>query len=330
MIERIDTADLALAKQAFEEVLSLCPPEQMQTWQATDEQRTRYLELGDRVIFAVGKLEDWEKRQLLDKGRIQQFIPDALLVFVREQLMPRFRALRDALDYLDPDNKLMRDFWWWDPAGGNKWRILSTFEVGIEQIDQLIECLEQEGQERPGLDPDRARDVLDSPLIRFEPDAWLTRANELRPIRTRKTSELPTHVRLRLEELYRAYLFGLWISTFGLARAILEYAIHDNLRKLGIDSCWPPERDGSRTDKKLSHLIDEVAEHLPQLRESLGLINAYGNEYLHPRKSKVDSLVFRREQAARETVEKLVEVVEAIYLSPSNTETLSVRPPQVS
>jgi hypothetical protein len=58
--------------------------------------------------------------------------------------------------------------------------------------------------------PDTAYEVLDSKLILFEPDAWLQRVNL--PIRTSKRGvDLPLHVRMRLEELYRVYVFGCWV-----------------------------------------------------------------------------------------------------------------------
>jgi hypothetical protein len=162
---------------------------------------------------------------------------------------------------------------------------------------------------------------LDSKLIQFEPDAWLDRVGELLPIRTHKSNPvLPIHVRLRLEELYRAYVFGLWLSVFGLSRAILEYSILDNLSKFKIEPTWPPDRDGSRKEKKLSHLIDELAEHLPQYKRSMTLLRDYGNDYLHPKRSQVSKeSLFQRQGSAQAVVSALVEVVEAIYLAPRET-----------
>lgn len=127
-------------------------------------------------------------------------------------------------------------------------------------------------------------------------------------------------MRLRLEELYRAYVFGLWLSVFGLSRAILEYAILDNLHKFKIEPMWPPDRDGKRKEKKLSYLINELAEHLPQHRESMNLLRDYGNEYLHPKKSQVSKdALLRRQASAKEVAEKLAKVVEAIYVAPGET-----------
>jgi hypothetical protein len=310
--------DLALAKQAFERILALCEPERVQTWQPTPEQRATYIQLAEQVLEALSGLETVEKRHLFKDGQLQNVIPDTLLAFVREQLRPRSPSLRKALDYLDadPGNKLLRELLL-DPPPGTGKRIWATFEEGIQQIYELIE-------RNPDRDhlfmPETAYEILDSKLIQFEPDAWLNRVGELRPIRTHKRNlVLPSHIRLRLEELYRAYVFGLWLSVFGLSRAILEYAILDNLNKFGIDPAWPPERDGSRKAKKLSHLVDELAVHFPRHRESMDLLRDYGNEYLHPKKSPLskETLLLRRQASAKEVVEKLVEVVEAIYVAPA-------------
>src|SRR5439155_13402824 len=74
-----------------------------------------------------------------------------------------------------------------------------TFETGIEQIYGLIE---RNPDKDYSLSPNVAFEVIDSQLIIFDPDSWLSRASELEPIRThRKDVLLPIHVRLRVEEL---------------------------------------------------------------------------------------------------------------------------------
>ena len=305
--------DLALAKQAFEQVLALCDPEHVHAWQPTAEQRRTYLQLGERALDGFARLEMLEKRRLLKEGRLQNTIPDTLLAFV-QQLRPRSRALRSALDYLDPDPCSMILRGMWDPIRDVTSRgVRATFEDGIQEIYEMIERNPHWGGDHP-FRPDSACEILDSKLIQFDPDVWLDRVSELRPIRNHNQNfVLPSQVRLRLEELYRVYVFGLWLSVFGLSRAIFEYAIHDNLRKFRIESTWPPDRDGKRREKKLSDLIGEVAEFLPRYLEPMTLIRDQGNEYLHPRKNRVNNLLFQRQASAKEVVEKLVEVVEALY-----------------
>jgi hypothetical protein len=128
--------------------------------------------------------------------------------------------------------------------GGAKGRVKATFDEGLQQIYSLID---RNPDQQFGFLPDTAYEVLNSKLIAFEPDLWLDRAAQLAPIRTeRKNALLPVHVRFRLEELFRSYVFGCWLSVFALARALLEYAILDNLHKFDIDRLWPRDREGKR------------------------------------------------------------------------------------
>lgn len=312
--------DLALAKQAWEQILKLCEPEHVRTWQPTSEQRAMYIQLAERVLEGLAQLESLEKRHLLENARLQNVIADTFLAFVREQLRPRARALRDALDHLDPNpvSKLLRELLL-DPPKRTGRPVWATFDEGIQQISDLIEQNPDWEDDHPFM-PDTAYEVLDSKLIQFDPDAWLDRAGELRPIRTHKRNfDLPSQVRLRVEELYRAYIFGLWLSVFGLSRAILEYAILDNCQKFKIEPTWPPDRDGKRKGKKLSYLIDDFSECLPEHRQSMTLIRDYGNDYLHPKKAQVNNLLFQRQSSAKEVVEKLIEVVEVMYATPQET-----------
>src|SRR2546427_450372 len=104
-------AELALAKQAFDELLALCAPENVPAWNPSDEQRTAYIRLAERAREGVRRLETAERRQLLNEGASVSVLPEALLVFVREQIRPRDAAIRSAIDHLDPEGKPLRDLW---------------------------------------------------------------------------------------------------------------------------------------------------------------------------------------------------------------------------
>jgi Domain of unknown function (DUF4145) len=101
------------------------------------------------------------------------------------------------------------------------------------------------------------------------------------------------------------------LSVLALARAILEYAIYDNLNKFNIEAEWPT---GKR--KTLSHLIDELEQVLPSYKEHMTRVRDCGNDYLHPRKSEVSkALLIHRQATARFTLAALIDVVEALYLA---------------
>jgi len=313
-------AKLALARQAFDQLVPLCEPENVSGWNPSPEQRAQYVHLVNTIVEGYGSLVSMERRHLREEGQIHSVLPESHLGFVRETLKPRLQAIRAAADLLDPEGKLLRDFFHdmdvgTHPAASHVVR--GTFDEGLHQIYELLDRNPDWGDDHSFV-PDLAGEVMDSRLIQFDPDAWLNRASELAPIRSDKRNfSLPMHVRMRLEELYRAYVFGLWLSVLGLSRAILEYAILDNASKFGIDPIWPVDQYGKRKEKKLSHLIDELNRHLPDHMTAMNLLRELGNEYLHPNKSATskDSML-RRQHDAEQVVRTLVEVVEAIYLAP--------------
>lgn len=308
-------AELALIKQNVEKLLAMHDPILNTNWNPDDVQRIAYVEIANHVLDTIAKVKSLEKRKLLRQGQSQEFVPDSILVYIHDQVDPRVNAFRKILDHLDPEGVDIRQILE-EIANTSSYRSLNaTFEMGVEQVRDLIE----RNPERDfGLVPDTACEVIDSPLISFDPQAWLDRAGELTPIRTHKKDVLlPSHVRLRIEELNRAYVFGCWLSVLALARAILEYAILDNLHKYYVLPTWPPTgRDQKGKSKKLSQLIEELEPHLPSLTKGMNKLRDYGNEYLHPKKSQVSKeSLFQSKSAAKDAMRILVEVVEGLYLA---------------
>ena len=309
-------ARYALLRQDFEHLLSIRDPASVNDWQPTEAQRLAYGQLLERVLNGIDAVQSFEKRQVLREGNTQSYVSDSSLAFYREQVEPRIAALRHAYETVDPDGACLYEFLedLGAPSGAGGW-VKATFEEGLQQIYQLID-------RNPDLEstflPDTAFEFMDSKLIGFDPDSWLDRAGALAPIRTdRKNMSLPIHVRLRLEELFRAYIFGCWLSVVALSRTVLEYAILDNLHKFDIDRYWPlQDKSGKRKEKRLEHLIDEVSSFLPtSLAESMDKLRIYGNDYLHPKKSEVSkAALLQRKQVAKDALDILIEVTEALYL----------------
>ena len=312
-------AELALAIQSFKDLMELRDPGLVRDWSPTSEQRSGFVALAEIVLDGLTRLEQIERRQLLSEGVVQSFVPEGMLTFIRDQMKPHVKEIRAALDSLDPEGKLIRELLY-DfglPAVGSGKTVRGTFEEGVQQIYQLLERNPNWNGDRSFV-PDAAVEVMDSKLINFQPDDWLERAGEILPIRTSKRGvDLPVHVRMRLEELYRVYTFGCWLSVVGLCRSLLEYVILDNLHKWKIVALWPADRDGKRKEKKLWHLIDEVSVCCPTLKESMEQLRDYGNEYMHPKKTRVSKeSLFKLQPAAKEAMATLVIVVEGLYLAP--------------
>lgn len=306
-------AHIALLHQDLDRLCALREPEQIEGWKPSEEQRLVYAKLLDSILNRIDEYRSAEKRQLLREGRVQVDVSDSAFTFFHHQLEPRIPALKKAYDAIDPDGaEMYRLLEGIGVPGGASGRLRATFDEALQQIYNLID---RNPDQDFGLLPDTAYEVLDSKLIAFEPDSWLDRAGQLAPIRTeRKNALLPVHVRFRLEELFRAYVFGCWLSVFALARAILEYAILDNLHKFEIDRCWPPDRDGKRREKMLEHLVNDIGDHLPELKKPMTKLRAYGNEYLHPRPSRTSKeTLFQREKSAKDALETVLPVIESLY-----------------
>jgi hypothetical protein len=306
-------AQAAILRQQFEQLCALREPETVKNWLPTHEQQVVYASLLNSILNGVDSYRASEKRKLLAEGEVQVELSEGAFSFFHEKLEPRIPALRTAYEAVDPDGSelyaLLEGLGM--PGGGNG-RVKATFDEGLQQIYNLVD-------RNPDSDfrfmPDAAYEVFDSRLIAFEPDLWLDRAAQLAPIRTdRKNVLLPVHVRLRLEELFRAYVFGCWLSIFALSRALVEYAILDNLHKFGVDALWPADRNGKRREKTLEHLIDGVAIHLPEIKISMDEIRTHGNEYLHPKPSRLSKEnLFQRERSAKDVLIAVLSVTEALY-----------------
>ena len=217
-------AQIALLRQDFDRLCGLREPEKIQEWQPSEEQRLVYAHLLDSILNRIDEYRSAEKRQLLREGQVQVDVSDSAFKFFHDQLEPRIPALKKAYDTIDPGGaELYRLLEGIGAPGGANGRLRATFDEALQQVYNLID---RNPDQDFGLLPDTAYEVLDSKLIAFEPDSWLDRAGELAPIRTeRKNALLPVHVRFRLEELFRAYVFGCWLSVFRSVSMTLRHRV---------------------------------------------------------------------------------------------------------
>lgn len=308
-------AELALIKQNFEKLLSIHDPTLSNKWNPIESQRVVYVQLADRVLEGITRVRNLERRKLLKQGQYQEYVPDSILMYIHDQVDPKVIALRNIIDRLDPEGADIRQILEDISNASSPRSVNSTFEIGIEQVRELID---RNPDRDFDLSPEIACEVIDSPLITFDPQSWLDRANELTPIRTHKKDVLlPAHVRLRIEEINRAYVFGCWLSVLALTRAILEYAILDNIHKYNVLPTWPPVgRDQKGKPKKLAQLIEDLEPYLPELAKGMNSLRDYGNDYLHPKNSRVSKeSLFQSKSAAKDAMQTVVEVVEGLYLA---------------
>jgi hypothetical protein len=146
--------------------------------------------------------------------------------------------------------------------------------------DDLLEKEEQ------GLDIAGALNVLNMPW--FEPDQWMHNFKLLQPVIVdRPSNVMNEHVRNRLNEIYKAFAFELWMSAIALSRSLVEYSIKQNANRLGIELEY--EFSQRRKEKNLKELGDELTAIRPELAEAFDMVREAGNRILHPKKMKTIS-----------------------------------------
>jgi hypothetical protein len=257
--------ELSQAVASLAVLRRLCEPSGVANWKPSSDDLASYIAKCEQVIAALDRLHIHESRQVFAQGQVQAYIPGPLLHDVREDLVPIEADLWVALGHLDPENQFVREILYgpitW-PSGKKLW---ATFDQGIEEVRNLIDRNPGEDFEENYL-PDQAGELIESRLIQFDPDAWKERALKLAPVRVGRINlVLPGHLRLRLEEIYRTYVFGCWIAVISLSRATLEYGLLDNAKRLGLSTHWPADRDGRTRVKRLSDIVDDYANLVPSI-----------------------------------------------------------------
>jgi hypothetical protein len=144
----------------------------------------------------------------------------------------------------------------------------------------------------------------------FDPDGWSERQRMLRPVLlpNGRTDRVRDHVRVRLTEVYRAFVFGQFMSSVALCRTLAEFALAQNARKLG----FPMENDNP-WDRTLSQLIAGIRGQHPALAAHTEAIRDVGNRVIRPQKRSVVALPRVLQAEALDCIEHTVAVLEVLY-----------------
>jgi hypothetical protein len=280
-------------------------------WNPPSQLRMEYITLAETVVYALDAFRAVETQALHSAAAVEQRLPRETILSLRGRVRLKEAAIWDALNLLDPENRLLRELMVFQtrPAGRGG-GVRATFEQGVEQVRQLIE--RNPDSDFAWLHADLADAVLDSKLIAFEPDAWLDRIADMEPVRTAVEGPgLPMLVRLRLRELFQVYTFGCWFSALSAARATLEYALRENATRYSIQLSPPRQPDRS---PNLYQLIEAFAPHVPGTVASMHRVRELGNLALHPGASDQDlPATSQRGQHAAEAITLLHQVLEILY-----------------
>ena len=283
-----------------------------------DALKSRVSDVTCDLINHINALEAKLTDRVWDTGHVAMpEISERLLGKYQRKVRPARNKIQKIFAELDPETAEL--FRLLDGPGSRLTElrhVRQTFESGIEKMEELIQdCPDME--EHFLVQPARA--IIDSPLIRFEPDDWIVNARSLRSVLlSGRDRGLPPHVRIRLQELYRSFIFGNWIAVIGLARAVMEFAIVENRKQLQIETEKVIEIHGKPrwVLKSLEELIDAVTEKRPHLLDNMDRVRKLGNYFIHPQKDGNDS-PFDRRDCARECIEQIQLILAALYLEPA-------------
>jgi hypothetical protein len=189
--------------------------------------------------------------------------------------------------------------------------VSETITMAMEQLDELLlHNPELPGYDQLEFDITETARLIGS--VYFQPDEWLSHMDELIPVLcSRDAGAIPGHVRARLKEVYRSFIFGNWIACIALSRALLEYVLLDRRNALSIDVFEDPEN--TQRVRRLSNLVDQASQTRPELGEAMSHVQQYGNEVMHPKlRRNVDSYLPGKRQA-KDCLQKVRLVVASLY-----------------
>ena len=184
--------------------------------------------------------------------------------------------------------------------------------MGLHDYKQLLDTVET---------------FLYSDIIKFEPDNWMKNSKLLRAIMVGRKSHLPADIKSRLLEVFRSFIFENWLSVIALSRSTLEYALVSAWRKE-----WGTQPRDEKGDLNLRDLIQVARRHDPALGNLMDFIRKEGNKALHRKeKAKIWKELEQvwspnKQDEAKDCIEKLIRVMEMIYL-PRGTAKSTSKPP---
>src|SRR3989344_2181823 len=306
---------LALLKQLYDEYCSLFRDvDTSDVGHLTEAQKAR----GREVLWGMDAHLDYLRNHFRDEmsetGQVATYVGSDLVKVYANCIRPESERVRFLLKTLDPDMSEL--FEMLEKPGGRLTdlkHVRRTFEKGVERIEELIESFPEYEEE---FLPAMARDVLDSGLIRFEPDEWIINAKALeRVLLTERDTGLSPHVRLRLEEIYRSFIFGNWIAVIALGRATLEFALWNNCKHYNIEPYKKVKKDNRfvEQEKDLHELIQEFKKYKPEIFEEMEWLRRRGNTYLHPNEN-TEEAPFRRQMDAQACIVRIRRILEVLYM----------------
>jgi len=299
-------AAIALAEQHYRELLSIRAIDCLADGDfGNGAQRLRVEALLDKLNALIVQIQGaLSERIRSDETPIMSLVPSHAH-FLRAELLPHARIIQKAsftADGLADLFDLLED-----ESVDSSHTIRNALWFTTDYADNLLD-----DQDERRLSVDIAQETLEQQW--FQPDFWSSNLRMLRPALLGKSeSAIPTRIKVRLAEMQKAFVFGAWMATIALSRAIIEFALIERAQSFGVSPVRKTS-DGTQRYLKLDDLIKTVSKSHPELERGLRVLQDAGNRVLHPKKKQnviPTPKVLRSE--AYECVKETLSLVETLY-----------------
>jgi hypothetical protein len=302
---------LGLLQRDYRELFSLVALDELNAGQLPeDERRGRFLELLDSILHGTRNLERTLASAAALAGKVHATLEPVMAEFYKDTVRKHWPLISQLYIEHHPDGvfeellaeaeKLP------DPGKPTPW-VENTIHAALSFYDDAME--EDDWRREEKFSFDGAWELLDAAY--YQPDSWLRNGRELRPVLTAGFNVyLPAPLRHRLGEVYLSFTFGNWMAVMALTRSILEYAILDNSRRLGIST---RHTSNPRWTKELGELVEELVMRRPDLEDSMRYLVDKGNFIMHPEHGKDVPHYPARKIMARKCIEHIRNVVGELY-----------------
>ena len=315
-------AMILLIRQHAEQLISMKEPKDAGQWKPTEEDRRVYVQLLEKILIDLEKLDSYRNELAVEK-RFEDSVSSADQSYLEDEVLSRRVEFEIALRRLDSDSADRLEKW----KDGKrlsleKEQLRETFE---HSLGNMLVLLEEEPEYRRWYRPGIAIELIDKPLVEFDPDGWWRRSEDVKAIPIDPGQVLPKDVKNYLVEAYRSYIFGNFLAVMAIARAIYEQGIVDFAVRNNVQLNEVNSRNNKSERKSLFCLINEVMPLLPpntvnykwnDLRDSgnriLHGVNPEAQDYKFQRR-KADKEFKGREERAKKSIGYLGEVLAKLY-----------------
>lgn len=302
-------ATLAAARQLFEELTHLISLEELRSLNLGEGAKRQRIEA---LLEALTKaLATIERMFRAETGAPLIQVAASHSAFFRERLEPNIPAIRRAHWECMGLRELFESFDEYESERPSR-SVQDAVALGLQRWRDMLDDEELEDLESRGFAIESAIKTIELPW--FEPDIWLENMSLLRPVLMDKP---PLHVRNnhvlhRLNEIYRAFTYGLWMSSIALCRSLLEYSLKERAQQCGIEK-KKLGNSGKAVYKTMNELCDEFSARFPSLSGELDKVRGAGNRIMHVNQHDVIAFPKVLRSEALDCIRSMRYSIETIY-----------------